>query len=75
MAAGRPIIATSYFEWPEPYAEFVSVFDGEYNLNKFIMSVYENWNYEQFERAVQFANRNTWDKRLRDIAEIIGIDL
>jgi len=75
LAAGRPIIATSYFEWPEPYAEFVSVFDGEYNLNKFIMSVYENWNYEQFERAVQFANRNTWDKRLRDIAEIIGIDL
>lgn len=75
LAAGKPIIATPYFEWPEPYAEFVSVYDGKSEMKEFITSVYSNWNSEQFERAVQLAHQCSWANRVREVGEIIGVDL
>ncbi|MFC1818728.1 hypothetical protein ACFL0B_06500 [Thermodesulfobacteriota bacterium] len=75
LAAGKPIAATSYFEWPEPYSKFVSVYHGESGLKEFITSVYSNWNYEQFEKAIQLVEQCTWDKRVLEVGKIIGVDL
>ncbi len=75
LAAGKPIIATPYFEWPEPYAEFVSVYHGNSDLKEFIMSTYSNWNTKQFEKALQLSNQCTWANRVREVGEIIGVEL
>lgn len=75
LAAGKPMIATPYFEWPGPYDEFVSVYDGKSDLKEFIESVYSSWDSEHFTKALQLANQCTWDHRVREVGEIIGVDL
>ena len=75
LAAGKPIIATRYFEWPEPYAEFVSIYDGKSDLKEFITSVYLNWNSKHFAKAIKLAGQCAWGNRVREVGQIIGVSL
>lgn len=75
LAAGKPMIATPYFEWPEPYSKFVGVYDGISDLAEFVTTVYSKWNITSFENAVELAENCSWQKRTREIGRYIGIDL
>lgn len=70
IAAGKPIAATPYFEWPEPYGKFVSIWNGE-NLREFFESVYSRWDEAHCHAARALADECTWNRRVEQVSEII----
>jgi hypothetical protein len=75
LSTGNPIIATSYFDWPKPYNEFVNVYDGVQSVREYIENVYRGWDVKKRERAIAFAKENTWDRRISQISQIMQCDI
>lgn len=74
LSAGKPIVATPYFEWPEPYKKFVCIYDNNDNLKDFLYSVYSQWNKDMFDSAKRLASQSTWNHRIQEISEVISND-
>jgi hypothetical protein len=71
LFSGKPIVATPYFEWPQPYAEFVNIYNNEENLNEFLCSVYGKWNEKSFDDSISLARQSTWGHRVKQIFQIL----
>ena len=71
LSAGKPIVATPYFEWPETYGKFVNIYNNE-KLENFLCSVYSKWNKESFDDAISLAGQSTWNQRVQQISKIIS---
>ncbi len=74
LAFGKPIIATPYFEWPEPYGNFVSVYKPGTDLKSFIDEVYARHNQEMYNAALSLAAESTWENRFKRICELMRVD-
>lgn len=75
LAMGKPMVATDYFDWPEPYVHFVSIYDGQQNMGDFLNMVYTNWSASHFSYALELAQDCTWEQRVQQIGRTIGIAL
>lgn len=71
LAAGKPMVATSYFEWPEPYDRFVAVNQGG-DLQETLTELDNCWNQERFQAAQALAAKSTWHERVKEVGDIIG---
>jgi glycosyltransferase involved in cell wall biosynthesis len=75
LAMGKPMVATRYFDWPEPYGRFVSVYDSTQDLAMFLRDVYAKWDRDHFESALALARQSTWEDRIRRAGSIMSLDL
>lgn len=75
LAAAKPIVATRYFEWPEPYAAFVREFDGKTSLAEFIRRVHAQWSEADHRAARALAARSSWESRIQEISRTIQVSL
>ena len=75
LALGKPMLATPYFNWPEPYASFVTTASNGYNAAELLERVYSDWTESKFRQAVELAKNNTWQHRIDTISEYTGLDL
>ncbi len=75
LAMGKPMVATDYFDWPEPYDAFVSIDHGHQNLGQFLNAVYSEWDADHFSYALKLAQDCTWQQRVQQISHTIGIAL
>lgn len=75
LTMGKPMLATPYFEWPDEFGAFVSVFDGSTGLADFATEVYGHWNEARFDAAIAFARENTWRRRVERIGTAMGLPL
>lgn len=73
LAAGKPIVATPYFEWPEPYGRFVRICGEGGSLRDIFEDVYAHWNREHYDAARALAADSTWHKRVEQVSRIIGV--
>jgi len=72
LSAGKPIVATHYFDWPEPYGKFVHIYRNNNKLEDFLYSVYSQWNKEIFDAARSLASKSTWAHRIKQISQDIS---
>jgi teichuronic acid biosynthesis glycosyltransferase TuaH len=75
LAEGKPIVATPYFDWPEPYKQFVNIYNNQQCLDTFLREVYFKWSRKKHMDSVDLANNSTWDQRVKQVGRIIGISL
>jgi glycosyltransferase involved in cell wall biosynthesis len=71
LALGKPMVATPYFDWPEPYNKFVTVVNNGETLQDTLRRAYDNWTDEKFKHALDFARKNTWDDRIKTLSHYI----
>lgn len=75
LAAGKPIVATPYFEWPTPYDEFVHVDDSSQEMGEMFDTVYRSWDEKRSARAIDLARQCTWEKRIEQVGKLVGVEL
>lgn len=75
LSMGKPIVATPFFDWPSPYNEFVNIYKGNNSLDSFLTSVYNNWDYIYFEKALNICENATWESRVEEINQLIYKEL
>jgi glycosyltransferase involved in cell wall biosynthesis len=75
LAAGKPIVATPYFQWPFPYSNFVHVYNRECNLGSFFSNVYANWDEHYYLKALELSSESTWQKRIEQVGNVLGVSL
>lgn len=73
LAAGKPVAATPYFDWPGPYDKFVSVWQPGQDLRMFFEEVYERWDQSAHRAALALAADSTWARRTEQVAEVLGL--
>ena len=75
LVLGKPIVATKYFDWPEPYDKYVTVLNESEITDEYFRKVYDAWTVEKSNEAISFAKKNTWKHRIDKISEYTCMQL
>lgn len=70
----KPILATDYdFVWPQDFKRFVNIYTEQLNLGEFVDLIYQSWDKDHFDDAINLADRSTWRDRIVEISRYLGI--
>ena len=75
LSLGKPIVATPYFDWPEPYGNYVMVFNETEMTEELFHKVYDAWTLAKSNEAISFTKKNTWKHRIDEISGYVGMQL
>jgi len=72
LSVGKPVLATDFCSWKEPYRKYVQVIDEEKPLSVSVERVWDKYDKKDWRERISFARANTWQGRVAEIGRILS---